>query len=980
MAEQGKSFNDLIKSLSAFGSGSADLAILTVTGETTQTRPLTDYDSFANHVFFGNAIRRFRSSLDHIENNYPIGLCASTTSNLSAANIYQVDNWKKNAKSFDLWLLNELTLSGTVTAAATNIHGEIASLPFVRRSADNTITGSQTAVVNSISAEAHLYEDEEIVLINQTAGSTNDGLVFSSTAEKSISRGINLKNMVPEILFLGDGDELLLKLLAAFGDVLDELKEYIDQMAHVKKISYDNFNRTPDAFLPVLAQHLGVNLYQSAVNTAIDSFFVSSTTGATTQEVSFRLWNRIMNNYMHLLKTKGTRECIEAIGRVYGVDHNFLKTNEYSIFNSPIRIDDVEEVDTPVLFSTGDVFVQVPTGSVSAFDFSPSGNFTIEARVSATSATNHILIKHPLYQFKLDASGRAVFSTTGGTSAFSTQSSLSSYTQTEGNFVNVVASRTGNNLKVWVLGVSGSGSGSVDTVVLASGVTSGVLTTNFYSSAGASAFGTYFPGSGSFSGYMHEVRVWNVALEEEDLKEHTRNFESISFSNSTASNSATWGSLKAHYKLKENVVPSGGYNFIVDSTTSSNTAIPKNFQSVNRYVVMPDMKKLVRWYPAGLAADNDKVHQEDTKNKIEDQALLSFSLNPINAVNRDIKNTIQNFNILELLGDPEDLYRASYTGPFVETYKNIINRYNGKTLVDLNTFINVLGSFNDVLGGIFAFVDQFVPAKNNVLAEGVMIENHILERPKYQREDYGVCAISASIRAINTHHNLSTSSASGATTANFQGYRYSGVQKIINNSLTGLTIIPSLSNKGYSINKPKFLSARVGRALPLKLFPSDLNATEVEVTMNRLTISPTASSSAYNGFISGKIRLLKSGRAFKTDIPALTFEFPASSDGNNYFAAEVGDITNGKGRIVSGKDVIFTTKLDSSEIEIRLQASDLVKSQTASNLSLSGSVGVLPLRITNLFSNATQVIRLLISNDPVDRSELGGQGGVKITS
>jgi hypothetical protein len=65
-----------------------------------------------------------------------------------------------------------------------------------------------------------------------------------------------------------------------------------------------------------------------------------------------------MNNAMHLLKTKGTRETIESIGRIYGVDHNFLQTNEYSVFNAPTLVREIEEVDVPTLFSTGDVYVQ----------------------------------------------------------------------------------------------------------------------------------------------------------------------------------------------------------------------------------------------------------------------------------------------------------------------------------------------------------------------------------------------------------------------------------------------------------------------------------------------------------------------------------------------------------------------------------------------------------------------------------------------
>ena len=46
---------------------------------------------------------------------------------------------------------------------------------------------------------------------------------------------------------------------------------------------------------------------------------------------------------MHLIKAKGTRETLESIGRIYGVDRNFLKVNEYSIFAKPIQVTEVEE-------------------------------------------------------------------------------------------------------------------------------------------------------------------------------------------------------------------------------------------------------------------------------------------------------------------------------------------------------------------------------------------------------------------------------------------------------------------------------------------------------------------------------------------------------------------------------------------------------------------------------------------------------------
>jgi hypothetical protein len=150
--------------------------------------------------------------------------------------------------------------------------------------------------------------------------------------------------------------------------------------------------------------------------------------------------------------------------------------------------------------------------------------------------------------------------------------------------------------------------------------------------------------------------------------------------------------------------------------------------------------------------------------------------------------------------------------------------------------------------------------------------------------------------------------------------------------------------------------------------------------LSRRLISPTASSSATNGFIDGTVKMLRAGKPFQTDQPAIKFEFPSSSDGTNYFVAEIGDIDNGKGRVVSGKDNLFTSKLDTDDIQIKLQLSNLVKSSTSDPNTLSGEIGVVDFVVTNLFSDASQVVRLAIGNRDELYNEFGGQGGSTIQS
>ena len=305
MADSGFSYDTLVASLSALGTSSGTLISLSVTGKDSGVMPLVDYGDFSQHVFFSDAIRKFNTSLTNIIAAYPIGISGTDVSSLSAANIYEVDEFRKKAKGFDLWLLDRLAITGSsssnpnaeanVTVNATNQDGDLVPLIHIVRGATNSLTGSQTGVRDSISARAVNFEEENISVVERTAGTAEYltintdpfGLKKStvrkaivelpSTAETRITRGPNLKNMLPQILFMGDNDQILEKLLAALGDELDDIKTFIDQISNVKRISYDPYNRVPDKFLPILADEFGIKLFALASKSNFKQYLTKST-------------------------------------------------------------------------------------------------------------------------------------------------------------------------------------------------------------------------------------------------------------------------------------------------------------------------------------------------------------------------------------------------------------------------------------------------------------------------------------------------------------------------------------------------------------------------------------------------------------------------------------------------------------------------------------------------------------------------------
>ena len=1143
MADSGYSYDTLVASLSAVGTASGELISLSITGKDNKVIPLVDYGDFSQHVFFTDAVRLFNTSYTRIVNEYPIGISGTDVSSLCAENIFKVDEFKKKSTGFDLWLLDKLAITGSksanpnaepnVTMNATNQDGDTVPLVHIIRGATNSVTGSQTALAASVSSRAVNFEETNTNIVDRTAGTAEyltidtspDGLKrstarraiieFPSTAETRITRGPELKNLLPQILFSGDVDEVLEKTLAAMGDEYDEIKTFINQIANVKRISYDKYNRAPNKFLPSLAAEFGINLYGMATNSDFQKYLTQSTSGATTQEITYEIWNKILNNITYLLKTKGTKEAAEAINRIYGVDHNYVKYNEYSAFHKPSSIRVSEEVDFPAFYTSGDAFIQTTsnatTGSAIAFDFPASTNFTIEMRVSATADHGSMtLLKHPLYTIDMDASGRAAFksTTTASMSAITDLTSMSGWIKGGGsanNFVNVIASRSGDTLRIWTLALSGSPTGGNDIVSWASGSTAhyDVARINFSSTGGVgtlarggtnySQFPSYFPASGSFTGYMHEVRAWHdVALQTEDLYEHARNFASVSFQNSTGSintvgitNKANFSSLSAHYKLKENVVLTGSaasYNFIVDSTTAGNTAHPVSFGGLTgkHYRVFENQKRIGKFSPVGLSPDNDKITQGTDIDRVLDVGYVSYSLSPISVLNDTIRNFYQDLDIAGTMGDPEDLFRKEYTGPFVEQWHDVtaqmglapsatfatqsstswdrirsgggvlgssVSGASGDTtsVTDLNAYVKSVANFNDTFGGIFTFIKQFIPAKSGTVAEGVFVENHLLERPKMKRTfglrestgtgyvgaptmsgDRGIISydegktpnnqvpslidIAVTAFTVNNHYspgNLSTQGsnsgndstliASAATTADFQGYQYhGGLQEFLDNSVTTVRNVTALSVQS-STNVPRFLPTRIGRALPLTIKPAAPADAAVELTTDALLLSPTAAPISANigAVIKGSARMLARGNVFTTEMPALRFDFPSSGNGDNFFEATIGNIAAGRGRTIKEKDVAFTTNLETGSIEFELRLSDGIRSLTAIDgarnitqnvvdITVSGSIGIVPIRITNLFNNETTIFRVGINSDSTKDTDLirqiQEQGGTTLQS
>ena len=147
------------------------------------------------------------------------------------------------------------------------------------------------------------------------------------------------------------------KLLRIYGYEFDKLREFIDSMVTINKLSYDKINNVPDQLVSNLAKVLGWN-YSTVVNAddfissvlnVDNSNFIQDT--LTPSEIDIELWRRILINTNYFWKSKGTRESIKSLLLLLGIPEQFINITEY-VYTVDGKINPDEAILVPVDYPT----------------------------------------------------------------------------------------------------------------------------------------------------------------------------------------------------------------------------------------------------------------------------------------------------------------------------------------------------------------------------------------------------------------------------------------------------------------------------------------------------------------------------------------------------------------------------------------------------------------------------------------------------
>lgn len=224
-----------------------------------------------------------------------------------------------------------------------------------------------------------------------------------------------------------------------------------------------------------------------------------------------------------------------------------------------------------------------------------------------------------------------------------------------------------------------------------------------------------------------EFRLWRSSLNENELHDHARNFESYgrdqSFSN---------GQLLIHWRMDDDgTTDLLGTTYSVDSTLNRLIGTGSDFipdtrpydKFLNDYAYIPSID--YGWNQEKVRVfDGSRI---DPRDAYTDQRFASLEFNLYDALNEDISHVLTSFDEMgDVIGLPTNRYREDYEGlcQMRETYfKRLQGPLNFRVFVDMLDFFD--SSFVKI-------VEKLLPARTAFTGDELIVESHMLERPKYQ--------------------------------------------------------------------------------------------------------------------------------------------------------------------------------------------------------------------------------------------------------
>lgn len=967
-----------------------------------------EWSNFSAHTYFNSAELKANAALTKVIGQYPIGLSGISTSALASGDVIAYENFLFKLNGFEKYVLNYLGgVTGNsylnpdpvLTAMATTIGGIPVSLITLGRNSMNGLTGdfitlsanllnlaqSFDAGVNTVQLISGTAVDFDIIYFDDGSYYTNRVLPYSRI--EYVNRQSNMGGWMPEALKMADTEDNLVKFMGTVGSIYDDIKLYIDQFANVNHISYDNWNRYPDGRIPsLIAKHFGFELIDTLLRQDLSKYLRRDTNKVALYEITYKIWNRILNNLIYLYKKKGTMEAVRSLIRIYGIPDNYLSIDDFNFHPEPTTTTKLDYKNVRVLNFDGSDRINFNGFSLG------TGDLTLEARVSSDSitsagcilsygdGTDNIEIEYDGVSASLRADN------TGGDIKVSTSSNSTLLNAAIGgrldtDFVNFFAIRRSTCAEIWATWIDDSSGSAEFNAVSAIGAwptLQAPATLGFF--IGATTTGEVSSPAvvSGFVGQIHEVKAFKFALGVDDIREHTENFESVSWMGNAPNGS--FDGVVGQWKLKENTVLSGS-NWVVNAWTLSSSLTgygQGSLTSGNRYSMIDFMPKRTSFTNIGQFADDnvDLYIQQGVTSPWRKSNILNIGFRPVTRVNDDILNVYADLDVSSIIGDPANF--LSTVSGYSTTYPveaasagPIFRRWflsNPGAKIDFNNYIDVLENLSPLIEGIMHDTAQLIPARTTLINRGVIIEKHLLESSRVHTNPPNFIPQSVYTDVVGPTQDFTSTD---ETYAGKQFERREEIQTTPLSTNDYLTLSqPQLQSLDTDMSVSQFRV--IGNSVVYPFFQSvaDPSNTQVLVQANRNFLSTSSKTrTAENNWqfsVTGTIKLVRniSGKLLSSQQKCVQMVIPTSTTAD----------TNGQ--IIASENLIDVEVngilLDDtiSVWDFRIpDKNGLVFKFTNKTKNNDLRIGFLTFQISNLLSGNIGQYTILMS---VDESGLGG--------
>jgi hypothetical protein len=125
----------------------------------------------------------------------------------------------------------------------------------------------------------------------------------------------------PQLFEFDSEDKKAEALFQLYGQSFDKVKKYIDNIAHMRNVSYDGINNLPDILLKNLANNLGLGTaklfdekdLEEILYTRNDVQYSGLTIGKTLVDAEYEFYRRLLVNLAYIYKSKGTRGSLKFV-------------------------------------------------------------------------------------------------------------------------------------------------------------------------------------------------------------------------------------------------------------------------------------------------------------------------------------------------------------------------------------------------------------------------------------------------------------------------------------------------------------------------------------------------------------------------------------------------------------------------------------------------------------------------------------------